>query len=265
MKKIIICSLMLFALNGCALLQGVIGDGVKKPNVAYKNFVLGQVSADGVQFKPTLSILNTNAFALPVNSVDYEIIVNERSLTKGKTNAVGTLPANASKDVTLAIDVKQDSLEALKDVLYRENKLDYAVKGKINLMGFDVPFNHSSTLFKPSVKMGKLKVSQASFSKVDMSVDVEIDNKNKFAIPLSQLKYHVSGKGKTLLSGDLKGQKIQEGKNTIRLPLSIKPSQLFSSVFELMSDPKLPLKVNVDSPMFNYSTEQTINVRDVMR
>lgn len=263
MRKVLLLT-MLMVVSSCSTFGKYAGNVVSKPEISYKSFVLGEVNHDSIQFKPTLSVLNKNSFKLPINSVDYEIVVNKKSLSNGTATDIGVLPANGSKDVTLAIDVKKESLAALQELLYKADKIDYQVKGKVNLMGFDVPFRHSSSLFRPKVSMGKLKVSQASFSKIDMSLDVEIDNKNDFQIPFGSMQYNVSGKGKSLLSGVLKEQKIGKGKSVIRLPLSIQPSDLFSSVFALMSEPNLPLKIDVNSAIFNYSTEQNINVRNLM-
>ncbi len=89
---------------------------------------------------------------------------------------------------------------------------------------------------------------------------MDIDNQNNFVLPLETLSYSVSSGNKALFNGDLKNNKLAEGKNNLQLPLSIKPNDLFSSVFGMLASPKLPLHFEVKSPLFTKSHDQSLDL-----
>jgi hypothetical protein len=53
---------------------------------------------------------------------------------------------------------------------------------------------------------------------------------------------------------------ISTGKNNIQLPLTIKPGDLFSTVFGLLSNPIVALHFEISSPMFKKSHGQSLDL-----
>jgi LEA14-like dessication related protein len=203
--------------------------------------------------------------ASPFQLIDikYELSFNQKAMIKGETDKVGDLPANQSTDVTLGIDLTKDTLAAIKDVLFKEGKIDYIIKGEVEVLGYIFPFEKASTLFKPTVSLGKLTIKKVDFKQVDIVVNLTVGNQNDFTLPLDLLSYSVSSGANQLVAGSLKNQSIKQGTNLLQIPLSINPSKLFSSIFSLLQNPKLPLSFNVSSGAFEHSLQQTLNLESL--
>ena len=247
-------------LTACTSLQEGIKDYVQQPEVNYKSISIGEVSMDRIELNPTFNIVNNNGFSLPINSVSYELSLNDSKMLEGETDAIGTLAANSNKDVPLSLALTQETLTSLQQLLFKENKLDYQVKGSVSALGLSIPFEKSATLYVPTVSIADLEVVNASFSQLDIVLSLAVDNKNEFSLPLDDVNYSVSSKGNELFTGALNSQKITEGTSNIQLPLTIKPSDMFNNVFSLLMNPELPLHFEITSPLFTKSYDQTVNL-----
>jgi LEA14-like dessication related protein len=245
------------ALAACSSLSSL----VKEPEVSYRSISVGEVSMQRIELNPTFNIANTNAFALPINSITYELSLNQQKMLAGETDDIGTLPANANKDVSLSLALTKETLTSLQQLLFKEKKLDYQVKGSVNALGLAIPFEKSATLYVPTVSIADLKIANATFSQLDIILSLEVDNQNDFSLPLDNLNYAVSTKGNALFKGELNSQKVTEGKSTIQLPLSIKPSDMFANVFALLMSPEVPLHFEITSPLFTKSFDQSVNLK----
>lgn len=259
MKKFLLIALLI-TVSACSTLQEGVKSLVKQPEVTYKSISVGEVSMDAFELNPTFSIENKNTFSLPIDSVTYDLSLNEKNMLTGETKDIGTLPANNTKDVTLSLGLTQETLTALQQLLFKNKQLDYTIKGSVKTMGLAIPFEKSATLYVPEIKVADVQVKEASFSQLDILLSIDVDNKNDFGLPLDTLNYSVSSKGKHLFKGDINNQEIAKGKTNIQLPLSIKPSDLFTSVLGLLADPELPLHFEIQSPLFSKSYDQSLNL-----
>jgi LEA14-like dessication related protein len=246
--------------SACTTLQKELKNYVKQPEVSYKSISIGKVSMSIIELNPTFNIANNNNFSIPIDSVAYDLSFNNKKMLAGETKAIGSLPANNDKDVTLLLALTEETLTSLQQLLFKDKKLDYRVKGAVKTMGLTIPFEKSATLYVPEISIKEVKIVNGSFSQLDILLSVDLDNPNQFVLPLGVLNYSVSSGGKTLFIGDLNNNKIRTGKNNIQLPLSIKPGELFSSAFGLMSNPTLPLHFEISSPMFKKSHDQSLDL-----
>lgn len=262
-KKIMVVILAITA-SACSTMQNLVKDNLKQPEVTYKNISLGDLSREKIELKPTFSIANKNSYSIPVGNLKYELSFNQKTMLKGETDQVGSLPANQSKDVTLGIDLTKETLASVKDILLKDGQIDYVIKGEVDVMGFTFPFEKSSTVYKPTIKLGKVEIKKSSLKQVDMIVNLIVDNQNDFVLPLDMLSYTVSTGSEKLVAGDLKDQKIQQGTNNIQIPVSINLRQMFSSMFSLLQNPELPLSFNFNAGGFEKSVEQTLDLKSVL-
>lgn len=260
MSKNLIAVLIVVMLSACTTLQNELKNYVQRPEVSYKSISVGKVSMSAIELNPTFNIANNNNFSIPIDAVAYDLSFNNKKMLAGETKSIGTLPANNAKDVTLSLDLTDETLTSLQQLLFKDKKLDYLVKGGVKTMGLTIPFEKSATLYVPEISIKDVKIVNGGFSQLDILLSVDLDNPNEFALPLGLLNYTVSSNGKTLFKGDLENNKISTGKNNIQLPLTIKPSDLFGSVFGLMSSPTIPLHFEISSPMFNKSHDQSLDL-----
>jgi len=258
-KKILLVS-TIATLSACASLQDSLKEYVTQPEVNYKSIAIGEVSMDRIELNPTFNVVNNNNFVLPVDTITYQLSLNNEQMLEGETSDIGTLPANSNKDVNLSLALTQETLTSMQQLLFKNKKLDYQVKGSVNALGLAIPFEKEDTIYVPEISIADMEVTNASFDKLDIVLSLDVDNQNDFNLPLDDVSYVVSSKGSDLFKGSLTSQQLAQGKSNIQLPLSIKPSDMFSNVFSLLVTPELPLHFEITSPLFTKSYDQTINL-----
>jgi len=264
LKKILVVITIVF-ISACSTLQKELNNYVKEPEVTYKSIAVGKMSMNAIELIPTFNVANKNNFSLPISAITYELSLNNKKMLAGESDDIGTLSANAEQDVSLSLDLTKETIASLQQLLFEDKKLNYQIKGGVKAMGLTIPFEKSATLYLPDVTINDLQVNSATFSELDIVLSVDIDNQNDFSLPLEDISYSVSSQGKKLFQGGLESQKIAQGKNTIQLPLTIKPSDLFNNVFSLLLSPELPLKFEVTTPMFTKTYDQSINLGSFFR
>lgn len=250
--------------SACSNMQGLMRDNLKEPEISYQNVAIGELSRDKIELKPTFNITNVNSYPLPVDKLKYELSFNQKTMVKGETDQIGSLPAKQSKEVTLGLDLTKDSLLSVKDILLKDGQIDYVIKGEVEVMGLKFPFEKASVLYKPVASIGKLEIKKSSFKQVDMLLNLTIENKNDFALPLASLSYTVSAGTQQLVAGNLKDQKIEQGTNQIQIPVTINLGQLFSSMFSVLQNPELPLSFTFNAGGFENSVEQSLDLKTVL-
>jgi len=262
MKKLIPVLTMTMLLNACAGMSQL-SDIVKKPTVSYQSITLGNVSSDSIELRPTFSLLNSNSYAIPVDTVDYTLSLNGKQVSSGVTQSIGTLNPNTPKDITLGIDVAGEVLKTLQQSLFTTKELNYKVAGSVKVMGVSLPFEHAATIFVPEVTVSDVVVTNANMSELTVRVKLAIDNRNDFLLPLDNINYTVATNGRDLVSGTLTNQQIKQGNNVLEVPLTIATSKLVTSLFSVMKNPNIPLQIKVQSPLFNVDETQIINLRSL--
>jgi len=258
-KKILVGALVLTT-TACTTLQHELKNYLNKPVVNYKSITVGQLAIDSIELNPTFNVLNKNAFPIPINAATYELFLNNDKVLDGTTNSIGTLPANQNKDVTLSLNLTEETLISLQHILLRDKKIDYQVKGNVNIMGLPILFEKSDTLYVPELEVVDMQVVSANFTQLDIMLKLEINNINNFNLPLENIHYSVSSNRNILFNGDIKDQDIAKGSNIIELPLSIKPNTLFTNIFALINNPVLPLHFEINTPLFNKSYDHALNL-----
>jgi len=232
--------------------------------VSYKSLALGQVNSKGIELRPTFSLLNTNAFGVPVERVDYTLSLGGKQMFSGQTTDVGTLQPNVAKEVTLGVTLQDNVLKSLQRSLFDTKAIDYKVAGHVQVMGLALPFEHAATLHVPQVSISNVKIAKASINQIEMVLSLDIDNKNDFLLPLDNINYSIATAGKLLLSGQLNNQQLKQGSNRLTLPLTIGTSKLASSIFSLIQRPNIPLDIKVNSPLFNVSQTHNLDLSSLL-
>jgi len=99
--------------------------------------------------------------------------------------------------------------------------------------------------------------------KLDLVVNVIVENNNDFVLPLDNINYSIATAGRDLVSGQLVNQQISQGVNQLQLPISIETSKLVTSLFAAMRQPNIPLQIKIESPLFSVDKTQSINLKSL--
>ena len=142
---LITCAL---ALTGCA---GAPGD-LEPPEVSVAGIGLGRPGLFEQELRVDLRLENPNDFAIPVDSLRFDLELNELSFARGRTSEDFELPALGETVVPVTV------LLATTDLLDRamrlgvEQRVEYRLDGTAELgglFGTRVPFERSGTLALP--------------------------------------------------------------------------------------------------------------------
>lgn len=99
-------------LVGCA--------AIETPTATVRGVQLGEVDADGIEFKLDLHLRNPNDFDLGLARSTYRLDLAGQRLLTGKTNPQTTLPALGEADVTFPLVIKWDDLLDLTDTIAKD-------------------------------------------------------------------------------------------------------------------------------------------------
>jgi LEA14-like dessication related protein len=264
MFKHFLLAILTFTLFSCSSLGNVLKKNIIEPEVKYKSMSIGSISSQGIELKPIFKVVNKNKFNIPLDNLSYQLAFNELTMLDGKVDNVGTLGANSTKDVPISIMLNKQVLAAFKELLLNDDKLQYLVKGEAKVLGLSIPFEKKGTFYRPKISLGNLDIGKSNFQLIQTTININIENPNDFSLPLESFNYKVSTGSHSLLKGELTSTELKQGMNAIKIPLSFKPEELFSSIFSLLRDPNLPLNVQIDSPLISINESITLNLKDLI-
>lgn len=253
----------LVALGSCALLQ----KAVKQPLVAFESFRMGESNDKSITLIPRLRITNQNDFSIPLDKLNYNLMLNERNIFSGATNVPGALESNTPKSIDIPVTLTQETLDFFVNSLTQDKMVNYTVTGDASVAGFAVPFDRKGQIFMPEVEVGEFNVNSASLSNLDMSLDLSVLNKNSFDLPFTGLFYEVTSKGKDLFKNEIKQNGIKQQATTkMTIPVRVNPSNIISSSLQLLTNPNLDIDVNAAANLgftkLPFSTSKKINLKE---
>jgi LEA14-like dessication related protein len=263
-RKILGLAFIAVLISGCSSLEQLTKQ-IQRPQAKFQSLSFGKISTTSIELLPVISINNSNMFPIPINNISYQLSLNNQQLISGNSQSIGTLPANGSKDITLALELTNQSLDALQQLLFKDGQVDYKINGKVNVVGLDIPFEQQSTLYMPQISIRNIAVDKASFDQIALAIEIDVTNKNKFQLPLENLTYRVSSNSTSLFEGSLQQQEIKSGQQRLTLPLTFNPKLIYSNVFSLLSKPNLPLTIEIKSPLFSTTQTKTINLGKIFK
>lgn len=140
-------SVALAALGGCTAIRlyNAEAPSVSVTGIGFDDFAFAEQS-----LSVTVVLHNPNAFALPIDGVDYSFRLGGEKLASGASEAAVTVPANGRE--TVRLNVGGNLLEAL--ARYRQwrragrERVDYRLSGQIRLAGVPVglPFSRTDSV-----------------------------------------------------------------------------------------------------------------------
>lgn len=236
---------LIFGLTGCANLdKGLLSNAVKKPHASIDSIGISGITASSMQLTLNMKVTNPNQYALALAGYDYDVTFNELPLVKGSTNEGFRISAGDSGRISIPLtvafsDVRKiyDSMGSNSTVNYNANvdlRLDAPV---LNLFRLNTQKQGSITIPRlPEVSFGQLQIKRFSFSDIDLSLDMAINNPNNFAMNLKDLVYNISVSGRDWISGGLQDNlAIGKQKVThISIPLKVKLTELSSGLLSAL-------------------------------
>ena len=111
------------------------------PEVSLRGFELTKLGLSEQTYHLKLYVKNPNAFPLPIQTVNYQLFINNKSFVKGSNSKPVMIPALG--DGYVETDVKSniaDVVEGWQQWLNLASKtLDYRITGDVGVSSYNVP------------------------------------------------------------------------------------------------------------------------------
>lgn len=130
-------------LQGCAGLGKAL---VEKPKVQLENVKVAGLDGSGGKLLFLVKVENPNGFALKVDSVRYDIELENKAFSSGKIETPTEVAANSSRVVEIPIAfLYRDLFTGVMDFVSRKRS-SYRIKGAASVGVFNVPFDEKGEL-----------------------------------------------------------------------------------------------------------------------
>lgn len=136
-------------LGGCA---GAFGDP-EPPEVSVAGLGLGRPGLFEQELRVDLKLRNPNDFTIPVESLRFDLEVNDLPFARGRTSEDFELPALGETVVPVTVLVATTDLMDRALRLGTEQRIEYTLTGTAelgHLFGSSVPFERSGALALPA-------------------------------------------------------------------------------------------------------------------
>lgn len=129
-------------LTSACVLSACAGTGtlIDSPSVNLTSVELADVSLSRQTFHLGFDVDNPNPFPLPIQAVEYRVILDEEKFAGGATEGSFTVPARGHDDFTISVDLDMLNSAAQLSSLLRggmREAVSYELQGSLTV---DIPF-----------------------------------------------------------------------------------------------------------------------------
>lgn len=240
----IVLFILIISLPGCAIIDAILGGGVKEPVVKIDSVDFGKVSFESLELLFNIMIENPNQLGISLSSFDYELLLNEKSFVKGDQRDGMQIAANASSRVQIPVSLKfRDILESVQSVAQQDTS-NYQFKSgfafSVPVIGdVRIPVQRSGmipVIKAPSIHVAHFKIDNISFTGARATLALDVKNPNSFSLGLKNMHYAFSVDGTSLVEGTresvLSMNKNEESR--IEIPVSMNFLELGQSLYRIL-------------------------------
>lgn len=230
--------LVVISSYSCAALKDL--GNLQKPTLSISDAKITALSLKDIEITFDVEIDNPNPVSVSLNNYTYDFLLNEQSFVSG--NAVSGVSIDASGSSSIQVPVQltyKEFFEAFKHLTDKdETEYTFLVTAGVDVpvLGVvEVPIEKSGILpvvKLPKIEVSGLKLSKLSLTKIDLELNLSIENPNNFDVNLSELDYKLDLNGTSPFSGSINEQIDLEQKtaSNLAIPLSLNILELGSAV-----------------------------------
>ncbi|MEJ2622813.1 MAG: LEA type 2 family protein [Candidatus Thiodiazotropha sp.] len=231
-RQTITLLLLVLLFQGCSNLEQAeqLMTGIK-PTGEVKGVKLSGLDLKGIDLLFDVEVDNPNPVAISLDGLDYNLKLLDRSFLKGRQAMGMSLAADGKSQVKLPVRMEfEQLLKQYTDLSKRHDvpyQLDLGMGVDVPLLGrLRLPVSYTGRLpvpKLPDIRVKRIDVQRMSLQAVDLMLELEVANPNRFALMLQRLDYQFKlngidvGGGKAAQSMSVD----KHGKGSIRLPLSL--------------------------------------------
>lgn len=191
---------------GCAAVEELLNRPtiMTEPTIAFERMRFRSLSLFYSQPVFYFKITNPNPMGIQVESVQYNLRVNQRKFIRGAAEKTLYLPATDSGTVALPVTLNHlDFFQTIEDFA-RSDRVSYALSGSISVGPFDIPYQREGEFDLPRlprISLRQARVESLSLTGAALRFDLALNNPNRFPLRISGLEYGVGLEDKSVASG----------------------------------------------------------------
>ncbi len=232
----IILLIGVITLGSCATLQQVI----QKPIVEFDSMSLRDMSLFEGTAVFKFEVTNPNPIGLTLNSLSYNLKIDDGDFVKGVLDKDLTLAAKDSNHIELPITIKYlDFFDSVSELIKKDH-VTYDLSGIFEFFGFDIPYHKSGDIQipdLPKISMDSVDIKDISLTGASIVFALSLDNQNAFPVDISGLDYSIK-----LCAIEFAGGKSQSsinigknGRTTIKVPVNLNFLQMGLAAYNLLA------------------------------
>ncbi len=268
-------SMLMLVLTGCSTLKQLESlVRLQEPEVELEDIRVTALSLESVTLELVLGVNNPNPAALTLAGADYSLKINGQPLVAGTTRESLSLVARGRSPVVVPVTFEFEALKTIATELWHKDEVSYLAEARVRvdmpLVGmreFSAQRQGALPVPKPPrLRIRDFKVESLGFRGAELSVALEVDNHNSFAIDIKGLDYSLVvaeapwAKGALTRAVHLPAKSVQE----VRIPVKLSFMEAGASVMNAVNkgaamnylltgsvqlDTSLPLLKNLNLPI----------------
>ncbi|MCG7958847.1 MAG: LEA type 2 family protein [Candidatus Thiodiazotropha taylori] len=231
-RQTILLLFMILLFQGCSSLQQAeqLMNGIQ-PTGEVKGVKLSGLDLRGIDLLFDVEVDNPNPVAISLDGLDYDLKLLNRSFLKGQQSMGMSLAADGKSQVKLPVRMEFERLlQHYSELSNRDDvpyQLDLGLGIDVPLLGrVRLPMSYQGRLpvpKLPDVRVSRIDVQRLSLQAIDLMLELEVENPNRFTLMLQRLDYQFKLNGIDVGQGAA-AQSLnidKQGKGRVRLPLSL--------------------------------------------
>jgi LEA14-like dessication related protein len=214
------------------------------PRIELTVINIKEITKERTTMDEALLIKNPFPFTLNLDSINYVIYINQKSVVTSEYKKSIHLKGNDSTMITLPVVIKNEALIGILKKLEANHidSADYTIEGKVFLK---LPvlkdkyykFNYTMrlpSLVIPDVKISKIKISRLGIKHTHLTFAAKINNPNVFSINFRHMKYRINLNKDTLATGEIDSLISIKAKSevTINVPVDLSIKEAAGGVYD---------------------------------
>lgn len=253
MSLVALLTLLFITLGGCSSLQKY--SDAQKPKARVTDVSVAAVSLSTITLNTTIRVDNPNPFKLHTGGLQLALSIAGHPLVQiEQPDHTLALPARGSADLTLPVTLAFADIYRTAADLRNQSEVPYALQGSIRLaipvLGtVSIPLSYEDRLpvpRLPDIRLQGITLMKASFSSLQLRLDMAVSNPNRFGLNLKALDYRLLAEGKNMSAGSVSAVSLPgHSTQAVSIPFSLSLTEVGSSLFRLLTADK-PLRFELN-------------------
>ena len=236
---------LLFAVS-CESLRDAV-EVIRKPEVRIAGTELEALSFSGLTLRFDVEIKNPNPIGIGLSGFDYELQIEDNPFVSGQVQDKVTISARDRSIIPLPVELGFEEIAQTIDALAPRAGKEQAAYRLSSGFSFDLPVlgriripveteGSFPILRAPRLQVNRLRLNEISLSGADLSLDLQLINRNSFKVFVESLEYRFQVNEQDWASG-MRQERVRIPENDsaeLTIPIDLDFGSLGRGVYQLI-------------------------------